>query len=179
LILIQKKANRPAMMGNFCPIGLLEVLGKVWTKMVTRRILPLLEFHSVLQPNQFASLPGRGTSSKLIQLINVLKEVAENDLSVDLTTADVRGAFDSPERTAQWASWRRIGVPAPLATYLTNLLPAIQIQYQFKFKLQYFYFYFSQHLFSITSWCSFLPFFFTCFCLRGVTHKDFYFLFFM
>jgi hypothetical protein len=40
---------------------------------------------------------------------------------IDLTTADVKGAFDSPERTAQWASWRRVGVPDRLATYLTNL----------------------------------------------------------
>jgi hypothetical protein len=41
--------------------------------------------------------------------------------------------------------------------------------------IQYFYFYFLQHLFSITSWCSFLPFFFSCCCLRGVvTRKDFY-----
>jgi hypothetical protein len=69
--------------------------------MVTRRILPLLESYSVLQPNQFAFFPGRGTSSELIQLINVLEEVAENNLSVDLMTTDVREAFDSPERTAQ------------------------------------------------------------------------------
>jgi hypothetical protein len=31
----------------------------------------------------------------------VLEEVAENDLEVDLTTADVKGAFDSSERKAQ------------------------------------------------------------------------------
>jgi hypothetical protein len=109
------------MMGKFRPIGLLEVLRKVWTKMVTRRILPLLETHSVLQPNQFAFLSDRGTASELIQLVNVLEEVAENNLPVDLTTADVRDAFDSPECTAQWVSWRRIGVFTPLATYLTNL----------------------------------------------------------
>jgi hypothetical protein len=89
--------------------------------MVTRRILSLLESHSVLQPNHFVFLPGRGTASELIHIINVLEEVAENNLPVDLTTADVRGAFDSPERTAQWASWHRIGVSAPLATDLTNL----------------------------------------------------------
>jgi hypothetical protein len=90
------------MMGNFRPIGLLEVLREVWTKTVTRRILLLLETHLVLQLNQFAFLPGRGTFSKLIQLINVLEKVAENDPPVDLTTSDVRDAFDSPERTVQW-----------------------------------------------------------------------------
>jgi hypothetical protein len=43
----------------------------------------------------------RGPSSELIQLINVLEEVAENDLPVELTTADICRAFNVPERTAQ------------------------------------------------------------------------------
>jgi hypothetical protein len=51
----------------------------------------------------------------------VLEEVAENGLEVNLTTADVKGTFNSPERTAQWASWRCVGIPSPLVTYLTNL----------------------------------------------------------
>jgi hypothetical protein len=92
LILIQKNSEKPAMMGNFRPIGLLEILRKVWTKMLIWRILPLLDSQSVLQPNQFAFLPGRGTSSELIQL-NVLEEVAECSLEVDLTTSDVKGVF--------------------------------------------------------------------------------------
>jgi hypothetical protein len=69
--------------------------------MIKHMILPLMGSHGVLQPKQFAFLPGRCTSSELIQLLNVLEEVAENGLEVDLTTADVKGAFDSPERTAQ------------------------------------------------------------------------------
>jgi hypothetical protein len=48
----------------------------------------------------------------------------------------------------------------------TNTIP-IQIQ------TSIFYFYFSQHLFSITSWCSFLPFFsLVVACLRGVLPPD-------
>jgi hypothetical protein len=89
--------------------------------MLTRRLLPLLEKHKVLQTNQFAFLPGRGTTSELIQLINVLEEIQESNLMVDLSTSDVRGAFDSPERTAQYACWRRIGMPKDIAFYLTNL----------------------------------------------------------
>jgi hypothetical protein len=100
LILIQKDPAKPAAMGNFRPIGLIEVLRKIRTKMVIAWIHPLLKKHKVLQRNQFAFLPGRGTHSELIQLINVLEEIAENNLPVDLTTADVKGAFDFPERTA-------------------------------------------------------------------------------
>jgi hypothetical protein len=51
----------------------------------------------------------------------VLEEVAGCGLEVDLTTSDVKGAFDSPARTALWASWRRVGIPVPLASYLINL----------------------------------------------------------
>jgi hypothetical protein len=89
--------------------------------MLIAQIHPLLQKHKVLQRNQFAFLPGRGTHSELIQLINVLEEIAENDLPVNLTTVDVKGAFDSPERTAQYAAWRRAGIPASLAIYLVNL----------------------------------------------------------
>jgi hypothetical protein len=120
LILIQKKADLPAMMGNFRPIGPEESLDQNGD---SSHSSPPRD-SSILQPNQFAFLPGRGTASELIQLINVLEEVAEDNFPVDLTTSDVRGPggeFDSPERTAQWASWRRIGVSVPLATYLTNL----------------------------------------------------------
>jgi hypothetical protein len=119
LILIQKDPAKPAVMGR--PIGLIEVLRKIQTKTVIARIHPLLKKHKVLQRNQFVFLPGRGTHSELIQLINVLEEIAENDLPVDLTTADVKGAVDSPERIAQYAAWRRAGIPAPLAIYLVNL----------------------------------------------------------
>jgi hypothetical protein len=45
----------------------------------------------------------------------------EHGLWVDLSTSDVSGAFDSPERTAQYICWRRVGIPAPLATYLVSL----------------------------------------------------------
>jgi hypothetical protein len=50
IILIQKNAEKPAMTGNFRPIGLLKVLRKVWTKMVTHRILPLMGFHESFSP---------------------------------------------------------------------------------------------------------------------------------
>jgi hypothetical protein len=93
LILLQKNPAKPAGLGNFRPIGLIEVLRKVWTEMLTRRLLPLLEKHKVLQTNQFSFLPGRGTTSELIQLINVLEEIQEANLMVDLSTSDVRGGF--------------------------------------------------------------------------------------
>jgi hypothetical protein len=89
--------------------------------MVIRRLLPLLEKHKVLQTNQFAFFPGRGTTSELIQLLNVLEEIQESNLEVGLSTSDVRGAFDSPEQTAQYACWRRIGMSKDIALYLTNL----------------------------------------------------------
>jgi hypothetical protein len=65
--------GKPAMIGNFRPIGLLDVLRKVWTKMLMRKILPLLDSHSVLKPNQFTFLSSRDTFSELIQLLNLLE----------------------------------------------------------------------------------------------------------
>lgn len=90
LHLIQKRLDLPS---NFHPISLMEILRKVWTKMTTTRIIPSIQKYSVLQNNHYGFLPGRGTSSELIQLLNVLEEVVENELEVDLTAADAKGAF--------------------------------------------------------------------------------------
>ena len=89
--------------------------------MIIRRIRPVLQKHHVLQPNRYGLIPGKGTASELIQLLNILEEVAEHNLEVDLSTADVSAAFDSPERTVQWACWRRVGIPPHVATYLACL----------------------------------------------------------
>jgi hypothetical protein len=59
--------------------------------MIFKRITPMLVAGDVLQHNHYAFLPGKGTASKLIQLLNVLEEVVENDLDVDLSTSDVKG----------------------------------------------------------------------------------------
>ena len=95
LNLIHKDPCGPALPKNFRPIGLIEILRKVWTKMIMQRLLPIIERNQVLQKNHYAFLPGRGTSSELLQLINVLEEVLEHGLEVDLSTADVSAAFDS------------------------------------------------------------------------------------
>lgn len=63
--------------------------------------------YQVLQPNHFAFLPGRGTSSELLQMINALEEVAEHGLDIEITTENVSSAFDSPERSLQWTCWRQ------------------------------------------------------------------------
>jgi hypothetical protein len=121
LFLVQKDMSKLPLPANFRPIGLLEVLRKVWTKMIFKRIKPMLVAGDVLQHNHCAFLPRKGTASELIQLLNVLEEVVEHDLDVDLSTSDVKGAFDSPERTAQYACWTRVGIPKELTTYLVCL----------------------------------------------------------
>jgi hypothetical protein len=121
LYLIQKDLLKLPLPANFRPVGLLEVLHKVWTKMIFAQITPIINHGEVLQPNHYAFLPCKGTGSELIQILNLLEEVVEHGLLVDLSTLDVLGAFDSPERTAQYICWRRVGIPAPLATYLVSL----------------------------------------------------------
>jgi hypothetical protein len=107
LYLIQKDLGKLPLPANFRPVGLLEVLRKVWTKMIFARITPIINEGGVLQDNHYAFLPGKGTGSELILILNLLEEVVEHGLWVDLSTSDVSGAFDSPERTAQYICWRR------------------------------------------------------------------------
>ena len=80
LHLIEKKMDKATEPSNFRPIGLIEILRKVWSKMLMNRVMPIMAKFATLQSNHYAFLPGRGTANELLQLLNVLEEVIENGL---------------------------------------------------------------------------------------------------
>ena len=110
------------------PIGLIEVTRKIWTSMVTRRMLGVIK--SRLQNNHCGGLANKGTDTALLQLINLLEDAQEfneaadyevTDVPLDFMSWDTAKAFDSVGNHIQYASWRRMGVPAQVAMWLMQL----------------------------------------------------------
>jgi hypothetical protein len=63
------------------PIGLIETTRKVWTTMVTRRILGVVRRR--LQSNHCGGLANKGTDTALLQLINLLEDLQEVNGAAD------------------------------------------------------------------------------------------------
>jgi hypothetical protein len=110
------------------PIGLIETTRKVWTTMVTRRILGVVR--RWLQTNHCGGLANKGTDTALLQLINLLEDLQEVngaadhvtlDALLDFMSWDTAKAFDLVGNHVQYAAWRRMGVPADIATWLLAL----------------------------------------------------------
>jgi hypothetical protein len=112
---------------NLRPIGLIKTTRKLWTSMVTGRILR--EARKCLQNNHCGGLANKGTDTALLQLLNMLEDLQDvngaadlevTDAPIDFTSWDTAKAFDSVGCYVQYAAWRRIGVPAHIANWLMS-----------------------------------------------------------
>jgi hypothetical protein len=110
------------------PIGHIERTRKLWTTMVTRRILGVLRRR--LQDNHCGGLANKGTDTALIQLISLLEDLEDvngaadhevSDAPLDFMSWDTAKAFDSVGNHVQYAAWRRLEVPVNIASWLMNL----------------------------------------------------------
>ena len=108
-------------LNNLRPIGLIEVLRKLWSNLIIHRVRCGLMDCNFLADNQYGFLPKRGTTDELIQLLNVLEEAAELETPIDISTWDIRKAFDSVARALQLVLWLRMGVPLAIARWFINL----------------------------------------------------------
>ena len=103
------------------PLSLLEPLRKVWMSIVVRKIWTSWLRSGVVNPSQHGSVPGRGTATAIVELINALETAKETRSTLLLTSWDIKRAFDSVSQPLiQW-SLQRLGVPPPLAAIIVAL----------------------------------------------------------
>ncbi|KAL0852573.1 hypothetical protein ABMA27_016991 [Loxostege sticticalis] len=78
---------------SFRPIGLLPVLGKIFEKMMVRRI----RWHTLpsLSPHQYGFTPQRSTEDSLYVMMRHIRERLAEGKIIVLVSLDIEGAFDS------------------------------------------------------------------------------------
>ena len=69
---IPKKPGETAL-SNVCPIGLLELLRKLWTSIIVTRIQLVWEKHGILHSSQSGYRWRRGTSTAITQVVNAME----------------------------------------------------------------------------------------------------------
>lgn len=78
---------------GYRPIALLSCLGKVFERMINRRLTTELETNKKLDPRQHAFRPGKGVESHLAHLESLLS--FENDEHVEIVALDISKAYDT------------------------------------------------------------------------------------
>jgi hypothetical protein len=121
LVMLSKTQETTATLGNLRPLGLIEITRKLWTNLVLNRVKQAVYKHRILQQTQNGFTPQKGTDSELLQLLSALESALSHEEGIDLMTWDIRKAFDSVGQNLQYLSWRRIGVPPWIASWLVRL----------------------------------------------------------
>ena len=121
LAMVPKIAESAPALDQVRPISLYETLRKVWTTIVTSRIVEVWDELRVIDRAQCGYMRGKGTHTELLQIINAIEEANELGRQIFLTSYDTMKAFDSVDKRLMTAAWVRLGVPLDVAEYLDRL----------------------------------------------------------
>ena len=77
------------------PISLYEVIRKVWTTIVAKRIHAIWHHHRLLNPAQYGYRLNNGILMPLYNLLNSIEKAHRYSTPTLITFWDIRRAFDS------------------------------------------------------------------------------------
>ncbi|CAK1578891.1 unnamed protein product [Parnassius mnemosyne] len=105
---------------SYRPIGLLPVLGKIYEKMLIRRI----KWHIVpkISRNQYGFMPQRSTEDSLYDMMQFIKAKLKDRKLILLISLDIEGAFDNAWWPAIRCRLAEIGCPVNLRQVVDSYL---------------------------------------------------------
>jgi len=106
---------------NIRPISLYEVIRKVWTTIISKRINLTWHNEGILHGGQYGYQLDNGTPMPLLNVANEIEDAIHNQRPKQATFWDIRRAFDSIPRNLQRLAWTRLGVPHDIAEWFVSL----------------------------------------------------------
>ena len=121
LIKLAPKVAGSNDLNHMRPISLYEVLRKVWTTTIAKRIHLIWHTRQLLNPAQYGYRLDNGILMPLYNLLNKIEHAQQTDTPTIITFWDMRRAFDSIPRNLQRLAWQRLGVPSDLSEWFVAL----------------------------------------------------------
>eukprot|EP00117_Sycon_ciliatum_P027914 scpid27779/ scgid3366/ Craniofacial development protein 2; p97 bucentaur protein len=118
IVPIPKKGNRHSC-DNWRGISLLDVVGKLFARMLQDRLEPLAE--DWLPESQCGFRKGRGCIDMIFAARQVLEKAIEHQSDLYVLFVDLRKAYDSVPRTALWLVLQKLGVPPRMLQVIRSL----------------------------------------------------------
>lgn len=103
------------------PIALMEVIGKLFEKVIFDRIRTVLVDNEMLDASQHGGTPDRSTASPMHNLAETTQDAQVSGQELHVLSADLTKAFDTLEHWSQVMSWRALGMPTEMAEMLMRM----------------------------------------------------------
>lgn len=126
------KKGDDSLFENYRPISILPIFGKIFEKILTRRLTNYLEINSLLSPNQYGFRSGRSTSQAVLKVVSDIVEGLEAGHHTVITLCDLSKAFDCVSHDTLMEKMRLCGIRGlPLTlfqSYIKNRKQCVTIK---------------------------------------------------
>ncbi|MEL6988110.1 MAG: reverse transcriptase family protein [Bacteroidota bacterium] len=116
---------------NYRPISLLSNVGKIFEKLISKRILKFLNRHDILDEHQFGFRNKRSTTDAIVAQIERIREALEAKEKASILLLDLKKAFDTIDHKMLFTKLDRIGIRGKMnkiiESYLTDRYQYIHI----------------------------------------------------
>ena len=120
--LIPKQGKPPHHTANFRPISLLEVPGKIFERIINRRLRTHLEEHDLYNPLQFGFRSGRGTTHALALATETVAQQKADSGQCHIVLRDITKAFDKVWHSGLKYKILHLGLPTSMEKLLCDFL---------------------------------------------------------
>ena len=117
-VMIPKTGNTMDV-NNWRPLAILDITYKIFSRILHRRLMPILEPHQ--PPEQMGFRPSLGTDYALLVLENVIQKSIEYNMPLWIISVDLSKAFDRIDHASLFAALEEQGVPCAYQTLLKRV----------------------------------------------------------
>ena len=110
--------------GNYRPISLTSVVGKVMERLIRDSIMLHLNTHNLLSEHQYGFRSGRSCQLQLLEALDKWTEHIDNGRQVDIIFLDFSKAFDTVPHRKLLSKLSAHGITGPLHRWLQDFLTA-------------------------------------------------------
>lgn len=108
--------------GNYRPVSLTSVPGKILEKIVKDRVMEHLEQHNLIIPEQHGFQPQKSCTTNLLQYTEMISDQLDRGLPVDSLYFDFQKAFDTVPHRRLCTKLRQMGIGGHLLRWIQNWL---------------------------------------------------------
>ena len=121
-VFLPKPGKDPSVTGSYRPLTMLSILGKVYERVVNRRIVDHYDTHQPLHQRQYGFRKGIGTEMAINQVCDLYRNETQRRRLTAAISLDIKGAFDHIEWNGILEQLAKANVPHYLVKTISSYL---------------------------------------------------------
>lgn len=122
VVLFHKEGRDRKYCNSYRPICLLNVWGKLYDKLLTKRLVYFLESRKLINNQQYGFRKGMGSMDAIYSLLKEIRDNKQKDLLSCLITLDIENAFGNAKRCDILKILKRYGLSKGLFSVICSFL---------------------------------------------------------